>query len=117
MGIRRLVWVQVMQSWIDEMAQYVKEQDSKHLLGVGHEGFYSKNSPNKDKNPGAPQSDWASKVRIPHLTLVFSLSTRTLEPSATQLTYVMVGCVCAQNGQSYPENLASSHIDYVRDPT
>ena len=71
MGIRRLVWVQVMQSWIDEMAQYVKEQDSKHLLGVGHEGFYSKNSPNKDKNPGAPQSDWASKVRIPHLTLVF----------------------------------------------
>jgi len=30
----------------------------------------------------------------------------------------MVGwCVCAQNGQSYPENLASSHIDYVRDPT
>ena len=76
MGIRRLVWVQVMQSWIDEMAQYVKEQDSKHLLGVGHEGFYSKNSPNKDKNPGAPQSDWASKVRIPHLTLVLNQRAR-----------------------------------------
>jgi hypothetical protein len=103
--------LQVMQSWIDEMAQYVKEQDDKHLLGVGHEGFYSKNSPNKDKNPGAPQSDWASKVHS-------GFRDQCARPSPDMhVTDGMVWRACMQNGQSYPENLASSHIDYVRDST
>lgn len=33
-----------LQAWIEEMAAYVKSLDSKHLLTVGLEGFYKKNS-------------------------------------------------------------------------
>ena len=28
----------VLQSWIDEMAPFVKSHDDRHLIGVGHEG-------------------------------------------------------------------------------
>ncbi|XP_042401377.1 mannan endo-1,4-beta-mannosidase 2-like [Zingiber officinale] len=44
----------VLQAWIEEMAEHVKAIDEKHLLTVGLEGFYgSANSPEKeDINPG-----------------------------------------------------------------
>ncbi|XP_024534939.1 mannan endo-1,4-beta-mannosidase 8 [Selaginella moellendorffii] len=35
----------LLQHWIEEMANYVKSLDSKHLLTVGLEGFYGKSSP------------------------------------------------------------------------
>lgn len=45
-----------LQTWISEMAKFIKSLDSRHLLTVGLEGFYGKTTPNKiELNPG----DWA----------------------------------------------------------
>lgn len=47
---------QTLQTWISEMAKFIKSLDSRHLLTVGLEGFYGKTTPNKiELNPG----DWA----------------------------------------------------------
>jgi hypothetical protein len=35
--------------------------DSKHLVGIGHEGFYGPDSGKTDFNPGGDKSDWAAK--------------------------------------------------------
>lgn len=46
-----------LQSWITEMAAYVKSLDRKHLVTIGLEGFYaSKSTQNFGTNPG----EWAS---------------------------------------------------------
>jgi hypothetical protein len=68
-------------------------------------GFYGKNSPHVNRNPGAPLSDWASKVPAKR------------DPLHNVACYVSCGAyrlgVWTQNGQDFPDNLASSSIDYV----
>lgn len=50
------------QSWIDEMADYVKSLDGNHLLTVGEEGFYSGSDPTRYRfNPqGSTKISWAN---------------------------------------------------------
>lgn len=48
-------WVQ---SWIEEMAAFVKEQDPRHLLTVGMEGFWGRGSMAAGNNPG----QWAEET-------------------------------------------------------
>eukprot|EP00210_Caulerpa_lentillifera_P007506 g7172.t1 len=45
---------QMLQEWIDEMSSYLKTQDSNHLVTIGAEGFYSKDSKYRSMNP----QDW-----------------------------------------------------------
>lgn len=40
-----------MQTWIEDLSAFVKEQDPNHLVTVGEEGFYGPGSPDLDKNP------------------------------------------------------------------
>lgn len=48
-----------LQTWINEMAKFIKSLDGRHLLTVGLEGFYGKTTPNKfEVNPG----DWAASL-------------------------------------------------------
>ncbi|KAL8032952.1 hypothetical protein ABFX02_13G131100 [Erythranthe guttata] len=48
-----------LQSWITEMAAFVKSLDKKHLVTVGLEGFYgSKSTENYGANPG----EWAASL-------------------------------------------------------
>ncbi|KAM7265842.1 hypothetical protein ACFE04_003525 [Oxalis oulophora] len=43
-----------LQSWIDEMAVYVKRIDAKHLVEIGLEGFYGPSSPDRAQfNPNS----------------------------------------------------------------
>lgn len=39
----------LLQGWIAEMAVHVKSIDNKHLLGIGHHGYYGESM--KEKNP------------------------------------------------------------------
>ena len=47
----------LLQSWIDEMAAYLKKADPNHMVTVGEEGFYTKGSAGESVNPG---TGWAS---------------------------------------------------------
>ncbi|KAJ8491680.1 hypothetical protein OPV22_013401 [Ensete ventricosum] len=51
-----------LQEWIEEMAEYVKRIDKKHLLTVGLEGFYGPASPPEKKkvNPGKSYGELGS---------------------------------------------------------
>lgn len=47
------------QTWIEEMASFIKVLDKKHLVTVGLEGFYGvKTSERSGVNPG----DWAATL-------------------------------------------------------
>lgn len=47
------------QSWIEEMAAYIKSLDRKHLITVGTEGFYG---PGRGERLGVNPGDWAASV-------------------------------------------------------
>ena len=40
----------VLQAWIVEMSQHVKSLDSRHMLTVGHEGWYGRSSPSRERD-------------------------------------------------------------------
>lgn len=43
----------ILQGWVQEMANYVKSIDSRHMLEIGMEGFYGDSTPEKKQlNPG-----------------------------------------------------------------
>lgn len=52
---------EALQTWIDEMARFVKQQDENHLLTVGIDGFYSSGT-GAWANPKG-EGSWAEKVR------------------------------------------------------
>lgn len=62
-----------MQEWIEEMAEYVKRIDKKHLLTVGLEGFYGPASPpektkvNPGKSYGELGSDFLRNSKTPDI--------------------------------------------------
>lgn len=47
----------IMQTWIEEMCDWVKKIDPNHLVGVGYEGFYGANSSLQEHNPAS----WAGE--------------------------------------------------------
>ncbi|KAJ3692082.1 hypothetical protein LUZ60_012432 [Juncus effusus] len=49
-----------LQEWIEEMSQYIKSIDSKHLLTVGLEGFYSKT--NHQEKLNVNPKEWYSMI-------------------------------------------------------
>ncbi|KAL3133319.1 hypothetical protein ABBQ38_007197 [Trebouxia sp. C0009 RCD-2024] len=48
------------QTWIEDLSAFVKEQDPNHLVTVGEEGFYGPGSPDLDKNPSPGEGQWCS---------------------------------------------------------
>lgn len=44
------------QSWLQEMAPYVKSLDPNHLLTIGEEGFYASTNPRRSFNPQGANS-------------------------------------------------------------
>ena len=58
-----------LQSWITEMAGYVKSVDPNHMLEIGLEGFYGESTPDRTHNfnPGgyAVGTDFISNNLIP----------------------------------------------------
>ena len=44
------------QSWLQEMAPYVKALDPNHLLTIGEEGFYASTNPRRSFNPQGANS-------------------------------------------------------------
>lgn len=46
-----------MQAWVVEMSAYLKEQDSRHMVTVGEEGFWATGAAREAANPG---TGWAS---------------------------------------------------------
>ena len=62
----------VLQGWIQEMSRHVKSLDSRHMLTVGHEGWYGRSSPSRERdNPigGAERmgGDFTRNFLIPTL--------------------------------------------------
>ncbi|VFQ93437.1 unnamed protein product [Cuscuta campestris] len=56
------------QSWIREMASYVKSIDRKHLLEVGLEGFYGQTTPKRTHlNPFSIGTDFIANNQIPQI--------------------------------------------------
>lgn len=50
---------EVMHDWLEEICEFIKEEDENHLVGIGYEGFYHEDSEFADEmNPG---QGWAGR--------------------------------------------------------
>jgi len=53
--------------WVREMSQYVKEQDSNHLLALGDEGFFTRENPPNYLYSGQQGVDFDATLAIPEI--------------------------------------------------
>ncbi|XP_020571575.1 mannan endo-1,4-beta-mannosidase 8-like [Phalaenopsis equestris] len=72
-----------LQSWIEEMAMYVKSIDPKHLLEVGLEGFYGHSTPNRlQLNPNAFAGEVGTDFIRNHRAPAVDFATAHIYPDA-----------------------------------
>lgn len=54
------------QSWIEDMAAFVKSLDPNHLVTVGAEGFWGPGASRESQNPGAWGSQTGQNFTVNH---------------------------------------------------
>ena len=70
----------MVQSWIEEMASFVKEQDPRHLLTVGMEGFWGRSSVVAGANPGQWAEETGQNFTRNHLPVAIDFATTHIWP-------------------------------------
>lgn len=72
-----------LQSWIQEMAVYVKSIDPLHLLEIGSEGFYGPSSPDRQRfNPNSFAEQAGTDFVRNHRALGIDFASAHLYPDA-----------------------------------
>ena len=83
------------QSWIDEMAKYLKKADPNHMITVGEEGFYTKGSAGESVNPG---TGWASLTGqdflANHASKAIDFAAAHIWPDNWEVQYMSIISLC-----------------------